>query len=314
MNVLMKAATNIGKVRKVNEDSYFVSERTNSAFICDGMGGHVAGATASKVARETIIRVNSLLDPIILNEFKPADLEVLSKNFYHLNAQLDSSLPEVAINLINAIQLANLRIFNTAQTYSNLKGMGTTTVGFSFVGNLCCIAHVGDSRAYRIRQGKIVPQTVDHSWLNELIKAGKLLPEEADKFPHRNVITRALGVAAAIQVDIRIDPVQADDFFIISSDGLHDLMSDETILHTILESPDNLEQGVQRLIQVANDLGGRDNITVVIAKVLEVAGLATHYHYQATIPEEARAQNEVEIKILKQLFGAEFDDTATIGA
>ncbi|MBN2090306.1 serine/threonine-protein phosphatase [candidate division KSB1 bacterium] len=311
MKIEFKAATNIGMVRKANEDSYCILEDTNSAFLCDGMGGHVAGATASQLAIETISHVNLLLNRQIFLKKYVKVAEELSKYFYQLNTHFASSLPETAVNMVNAIQLANTKIFNTAADNPDLQGMGTTVVGFSFVENLCCIAHVGDSRAYRIRGDQIEQQTVDHSWLNELLHAGKLQADEADKFPHRNVITRALGVSPTLQIDLRVDPVQKGDIYIICSDGLHDLIGEKEILATIQSTDAELESGIDELIKMANQRGGKDNITLVMAKILEPEEMVTNYHYKATIPEENFTMTEIENKVLEILFDRNLQDTVT---
>ncbi len=311
MKIEFKAATNIGMVRKANEDSYCILEDTNSAFLCDGMGGHVAGATASQMAIETISFVNSGLNHQAFLRKYAAKAAKLSKYLYQLNTHFASSLPEAAINMVNAIQLANVKIYNTASANPELQGMGTTVVGFSFIENLCCIAHVGDSRAYRCRAGQIEQQTVDHSWLNELLHAGKLQADEVERFPHRNVITRALGVSPTLQIDLRVDPVQKNDIFLLCSDGLHDLIGEKEILATIQQADADLDLGINELIKMANMRGGKDNITLVMAKILETDDMATNYHYKATIPEENFTMTEIENKVLEILFDKALQDTVT---
>lgn len=302
MQVALKAATNVGKVREVNEDSVCVVDSTNSVFICDGMGGHAAGATASKVAVETIEYINSLRNNEFPSKFNSTAKELLLKYLHDLNQDSDALIPDEALNLINAVQMANLRIYNMSQHQVELRGMGTTVVGLTFCRNLACAIHVGDSRIYRIRGQKIEQLTEDHSWVNELIQAGKLKLSEAENFRHRHVITRALGVDEQVRPDIRIDPIQQNDMFLLSSDGLHDLLSQEEILNIIETSKDDYALCLEQLIKRANDLGGKDNITVVLAKVLELEPFSNVFYHQETIPEENEKQLALENKILALLF------------
>lgn len=301
MQVEIKAATHIGKVREANEDSFCVLKSPDAAFICDGMGGHAAGATASQLAIDSIARIHQLA----VAEARPSDKtkksEQLARYFYQLNQQLDPTLPEAAIRMLNAVQLANARIHQTANINLNLLGMGTTVVGFGFIDNLSLVVHVGDSRAYCIRNQKIEQWTQDHSWVNELVQTGKIDPSEARKFPHRNVITRALGVNPTVRIDLRLDPVQVGDYFLISSDGLHDLIPEDEMLAQVLRHPDNLTQVLETLIALANAQGGRDNITVAIAKILETDNIPNEFRFQDSIPEESQSQVELELKILSLL-------------
>ena len=312
MRIAIKAGSDVGKVREVNEDSYCILEDTQSVFICDGMGGHVAGATASKLAIDTIRRVNSLLSHQTWDRIPTKPSRMLSKYLYQLNKNMEPSLPELAINMINAIQMANLRIYNATIMAPHLQGMGTTAVGISFIDNLYCVAHVGDSRAYRIRNHEISQQTSDHSWLNELIQSGRIQPEEANDLPHKNVITRALGVDVKVRTDIRVEPVELDDIYLLCSDGLHDLLGDREIMNIINQSPDQLDQGVQALIDEANDRGGKDNITVTLLKVIEIDALHPTYRHEETIPEETARQNEIENNILSILLDVDFENLSAI--
>lgn len=306
MQIEIKAATNIGKVREANEDSYCVLETPDAAYICDGMGGHVAGATASQLAVDTITRTHHFGTQAKEAFANEADSERLTQYFYRLNNQLDPTLPGIAVNMLNAVQLANLRINQTANEQPDLQGMGTTVVGLGFIDNLSIIVHVGDSRAYRIRHQQIDQLTLDHSWVNELIQTGKIDPDEAQKFPHRNVITRALGVGPAVRIDLKIELVQKGDYFLISSDGLHDLVPDEDILAQIMQHPENLSQTLDDLIDLANTRGGRDNITVAIAKIIETEDLPNEYKFKDSIPEESKTQTELEHRILELLLDSKF--------
>ena len=301
MQIEIKAATNIGKVREANEDSYCILTPSDAAYICDGMGGHVAGATASQLAIDTITTSHHALIQKASSLEAGDPSEKLAKYLYLLNNQLDPTLPDAAVNMLNAVQLANFRIHQTSVEQPHLQGMGTTVVGFGFSDNLSMIVHVGDSRAYRIRHHKIEQLTLDHSWVNELILTGKINPDEAKKFPHRNVITRALGVTSIVRVDLRVDPVATGDYFVISSDGLHDLVSDVDILAQIMRYPENLSKALDALIELANERGGRDNITVAIAKIIETENFPNEYQFKDSIPEESPFQTDLEKNILKLL-------------
>jgi protein phosphatase len=304
MQIEIKAATNIGKVREANEDSFCILKAPDAAYICDGMGGHAAGATASQLAIDTIARIHRATNPDAYASLNDEKAERLAIYFYQLNNQLEPTLPDAAAKMLNGVQLANARIHQTAYENPHLLGMGTTVVGFSFVDNLSLIVHVGDSRAYRIRNKKIEQLTLDHSWVNELVQTGKIDPGEAKKFPHRNVITRALGVNPSVRADLRLDPVQAGDYFLISSDGLHDLVSEEDILAQIIRHPDDLTQTLAALIELANAQGGRDNISAAIAKILDADSFPNEYYYKDSIPEESPIQTELELKILGLLLNS----------
>lgn len=296
MRLLLAASTDVGRVRKANEDSYCILEKHNSAYLCDGMGGHVAGAQASHLAIDTISTIQSRLTKEQLDE---------------LNAGLEPSLPDFAAKMIHGIRMANLRIFSTAQNKPELKGMGTTVVGVSFKDGIACIGHAGDSRVYRIRDEKIEQMTVDHSWLNELIQAGKLDQEYVKNFPHRNVIIRALGVENTVKIDIRLDPVQQGDYFILCSDGLHDLVDDEVILNAVLAYDDALEDAINSLILEANKAGGKDNITITLLKVLELDEPDASYQLCETMDEESTSQLAIEYRLLNELFGSDESDAET---
>lgn len=293
---MLTASTDVGRVREVNEDSYCILENLNSVYICDGMGGHVAGAQASHLAIDTIDQVQNRLN---------------KEQFEKLNAESKPSLPDFSTRMIHAVRMANLRVFNISQNKSELKGMGTTVVGISICDGLSCIVHAGDSRAYRIRDEKIIQMTVDHSWLNELIQAGKIEQDRIKNFPHRNVISRALGVENTLKIDLRLDPIKKDDYFLLCTDGLHDLIRDETILNTVLAYENDLEGAIKSLIFKANKAGGKDNITIALIKVIEFDESPISYSFYDTIPEESTNQLAVEYRLLNKLFHSDGNDAET---
>ena len=169
--------------------------------------------------------------------------------------------------LITGIKLANLRIYESAQRDPRQRGMGTTLVTMFAVEDGVYIAHVGDSRVYRIRDGKIEQLTEDHSLLNDYIKMKRLTPEEIANFPHKNVIVRALGMKDTVKVDTRFEQPRAGDLYLLCSDGLSGPVDDPTMCDVCITTPD-LKTAASTLIEKANANGGPDNITVVLARWL----------------------------------------------
>ncbi len=171
--------------------------------------------------------------------------------------------------LRDAVLRANKVIFQTAKTQPQCEGMGTTVVGALFYDDRVTIAHVGDSRMYRIRGNKLEQVTSDHSLLQELVDRGFYSPEEAQRAANKNYVTRALGVEPAVEVEIQEDVVQKGDRYIICSDGLSDMVEDADIHLTVNTFGANLDTVAKQLIQLANDNGGRDNVSVLMAQVME---------------------------------------------
>ena len=169
--------------------------------------------------------------------------------------------------MVAAIKFSNQRIYEAAAREARFKGMGTTIVTAFFTQGGAYLGHVGDSRGYRIRDGRIEQITDDHSLLNDYIKANKLTPEEIENFPHKNVIVRALGMKDTVQVDVnRLDP-KVGDYYLLCSDGLSGMITNEQILEIIIGS-DGLETACEQLVQAANDNGGTDNITSVLVQFM----------------------------------------------
>lgn len=242
--------TDVGKKRQKNEDSLLVHEALNLFVVADGMGGHVGGAVASKLAVETIGEVIEALneDPDTtlqnISELKPGDMEGY---------------------LRYAIQMASERIYQKALKNDTLTGMGTTAVSALFRGGKLHVANVGDSRCYRLQDGAIEQLTEDHSLVGEQLRAGILRPEEAKEHRLKNVITRSVGYQDAIDVDTRTLPVKEGDLFLLCSDGLYNLITDAEI-HDILIHHD-LKESCHHLIDIANARGGDDNISVILVRV-----------------------------------------------
>src|SRR5215207_3045507 len=225
-------ASDLGRQRQGNEDNFFV--RAPLFVVADGMGGAQAGEVASEIA------VRSFDDELP-----------------------NGSLPEA---LARVIEQANKRIHDKARADESLHGMGTTTTAAYVDDDEVIIAHVGDSRAYLLRDGELVRLTKDHSLVGGLVARGKLTEEQAEQHPQRSVITRALGPEANVQVDIDIFPAKPGDLFLLCSDGLTSMVH-EPKLRPLFEEADSLETLGKRLIDAANAAGGRDNITVILFRL-----------------------------------------------
>lgn len=243
-------ATDPGRARRGNEDAFFVGPPFFA--VADGMGGAQAGEVASGIAVE------------IFERSMPAD-----------------GAPEE--RLAAAAQSANERIHELSRADRERAGMGTTITAAHVGSDEVAIAHVGDSRAYRIREGVLEPLTRDHSLVQALIDQGRLSEEEAAHHPQRSIITRALGPEPSVEVETRTYRAQAGDVFLLCSDGLTSMVDDETIARVVAAAP-SLSEGAGRLVDAANAAGGRDNITVVLFRLAEaeaeagVDGQATARH------------------------------------
>jgi len=242
-----------GKVREHNEDTIALDGDIGLLVLADGMGGYNAGEVASGIAVKTILN-------LVRESFDREDLE---------SADRESGLSRPSIILRDAIHRANKIIYQTARTQPQCEGMGTTVVAALFFDNRATIAHVGDSRVYRLRSDKFEQVTMDHSLLQELVDRGFYSPEEAQRAANKNYVTRALGVEANVEIEVQEVPVQKGDYYVLCSDGLSDMVEDEDIHLTISTFGANLDNVAKQLIQLTNDNGGRDNVSVVMAHVLD---------------------------------------------
>ena len=230
--------TDPGRRRKHNEDAYLVLENAAVFAIADGMGGYAAGEVASQLAVEVIG-------------------EAFKTNTF--TGEPDESLPRRGDELIRAIQMANTAILTQARANEAQSGMGTTIVSCRFSPNKqrVYICHVGDSRCYRVRAGELLPLTQDHT-LGAVGITG----------PAASKLSRAVGIQDAVEVDLRIDKPQVDDYFLLCSDGLSKMVPEEMIGEIIVEAS-SLDRAVEKLVETANERGGRDNVTVILIKVQE---------------------------------------------
>lgn len=254
MKIISFGKTDVGMKRTHNEDSFYISDDYQIYLVADGMGGHAAGEVASKTAIEYIVDfiVKSKFDSDITWPFGVVP-----------------SLSKIENKILTGFKLANKVIYDLSNDHSDYTGMGTTMVGLFVNSDIATIAHVGDSRAYLIRDNKITQLTADHSWVNEQLRKNIITEEEAKSHKWKNVITRALGNKLDIQVDFYSEPIVTDDIFLLCSDGLSGMLSDERVKTIILEEQDRLAKCCNELIRQANEAGGIDNITLVILRFVK---------------------------------------------
>jgi serine/threonine protein phosphatase PrpC len=245
--------TDTGRVREHNEDTIAADADVGLLVLADGMGGYNAGEVASGIAVKTITN-------LVREGLAREDLDSVDRN---------TGLSRVSIVLRDAITRANKIIYQTARSQAECEGMGTTVVAALFYDNRISIAHVGDSRLYRQRGSQIAQVTMDHSLLQELVDRGFYSPEEAQRAANKNYVTRALGVEPQVEVEVQEHPVDKGDVYILCSDGLSDMVEDEDIRLTISTFGANLDTVAKQLIQLANENGGRDNVSVVLAQAVE---------------------------------------------
>jgi protein phosphatase len=237
--------------RAHNEDSLRLFREENLFIVADGMGGHASGEVASQMSVET------------LAEFFRATSEDDEVTWPY---KMDKGRKYEENRVITGVKLSNRKIFESASRDAKLKGMGTTIVVSFFVNGGVYVGHVGDSRVYRFRTGKLIQLTEDHSLLNDYIKMKNLTPEEIEAFPHKNVIVRALGMKETVQVDVHHEIPQSGDVYLLCSDGLSGMVSDEQMESILRDEDGDLDRKCERLIDAANANGGSDNITVILAR------------------------------------------------
>ena len=257
MNLRKKLAaaelTDTGRVRDHNEDTIGSNVDAGLFVLADGMGGYNAGEVASSIAVKTVLELAS---EACTREDRAAP-------------ETDTGMMRQTIVLRDAITRANKIIHQTAQSQASCAGMGTTIVACLFYDDRISIAHVGDSRLYRLRDRRLEQITMDHSLLQELVDRGFYTREEAEKSTNRNYVTRALGVEPIVEVELAEVPVLPGDVYLLCSDGLPDMVDDEDIHLTISTFSANLETVGQQLVQLSNDNGGKDNVSVILIRALE---------------------------------------------
>ena len=247
--ITIAGLTDQGKVRDHNEDSIGINPGLGLAVLADGMGGHKGGEVASALAVDTIL--SSLKQS--LKTLEPGGID----------ENTGYSLESMAIE--RAIKQANEVIFNASRENTNYEGMGTTVVVLLFYDNRITIAHVGDSRLYRLRENRLEQLTRDHTLIQELVDRGFYSEDDAQQSMNKNLVTRAVGVNPEVVVDLMEDVGLPRDIYLLCSDGLTDMINDRLIEDIILNYKTNLERIAKELIKQANAHGGKDNISVLLA-------------------------------------------------
>jgi len=232
------AATDVGLRRRINEDRYALAPELGLYLVADGMGGHTAGQVASELAADAALQAIRALE---------------------------GASASLAEKLRYAVASANRAIYTTARDRPELAGMGTTLVCLLAGEGRAALAHVGDSRAYLVRGGRIRQLTDDHSIVGELLRRHEISEDAAREHPHRHVLTRALGVRRAVEPDLAELTPAPNDLFVLCSDGLTNHVEDAEIAKTVSEG-DDLQESCERLIDLANGRGGEDNTTLLIVR------------------------------------------------
>ncbi|MFT9494275.1 Stp1/IreP family PP2C-type Ser/Thr phosphatase [Anaerosolibacter sp.] len=234
------AISHTGLIRDINQDSYFVSEdKMNLFIVADGMGGHKAGEVASSIAIDSVKKY-------------------IEEHISQKNGEYDEAVSRI---IEEAIVDANTKIFNKSMEEEKYQGMGTTLT-MAFIQSKLFIGHIGDSRAYLIRNNEIKQITQDHSLVAELLRNGTITEKEAKTHPQKNIITRALGTEENIQIDIYTIELLAEDIIVLCSDGLSNLVEQMEIKECLTNS-NSMQSGCEHLVDLANERGGYDNITII---------------------------------------------------
>ena len=237
------AKSDVGKVRELNEDSFYISDSLDEIqlyILADGMGGYKGGEVASKLAIQSA-------------------KNYIESNFKEIEKDKDSIIQLVG----SSIEYANMIVYEKSKENKELNGMGTTLDVCLIYNNRVFIGHVGDSRVYRIRKEFMRKLTQDHSYVQKLVKDGTITKEEAVHHPQKNMLMKALGCNAFVEPDVMVKGFLKDDILIMNSDGLTNLVSQEEIFR---EAKKDIEQAPKELVNLANEKGGYDNITVIIIK------------------------------------------------
>lgn len=291
MRVDYAARTDVGRIRKENQDSYGVMEAQNFYMVCDGMGGGAAGDFASRCAVEVMMKSFELM--------KTDDINAVIEH-------PPVSIGEEFERPITALRMANRALYNLTQKYPKLTGMGTTAVAvlFDLQSRRLHMYHVGDSRLYRLRHGTLELLTKDHSKINELLDQGKMKEDDVKTAEIQSMITRALGTGAKVRVDYRSVELLPDDVFVMCTDGLNGEIDDALIQDIMKKNGDNMEAIATQLIDSANNAAGRDN-TTVIALHFKDSDYGSDVTYPiptqsvVTFEEETAGETACEDKLLK---------------
>ncbi len=251
--LLLHGKTDVGSVRDHNEDAIGCEESIGLAVLADGMGGHRGGEMASAIT------VSTVLDTVSekLKKLKTGDTD--EETGYSVESLL----------IHEAVTLANKNVHDSSEANSQYRGMGTTVVVTLFYDNRFTVAHVGDSRLYRLRDMELEQVTRDHSLMQELIDRGFYTPEQARNSLNKNLVTRAIGIDASVVIDIQEDIAMVDDIYLLCSDGVTDMIEDHLIKTAMLDNYDDLEKAATEIIRLANEHGGKDNISALLIKPIK---------------------------------------------
>src|SRR5258708_8146732 len=252
MQVKSFGLTHVGRQRQHNEDSFLVEDKAKLYLVADGMGGHAAGEIASRIAVDSI------------SEFILHTKEDDGTGPHAYDEQYRRSTKR----LMAAVRMANTRVLEAMRKDARLRGMGTTVVACLGDDDMMAFAHVGDSRAYLIRDGSLSRITNDHSWVFEQVQAGMLTEAEAEKHPLRNVITRALGGALSVNPDATEVESRSGDLYLICSDGLTGMVPEDEILPVVTGNDSDLEKACRTLIDTANEPGGLDDVAALLGRTV----------------------------------------------
>lgn len=245
------ARTDLGCVRKNNEDSYQVEPQINLYVLSDGMGGESHGEVASALAVQTVVS---------------HCLEGAENASAPMFGEVKPEVSERTNRLVSAIRLANRKVYETADANSAQRGMGATVVAAWLEGQRLSLAHVGDSRAYLLRAGVLDQLTADHSLVAEKVRIGILTPQEAERSEWQSVLTRAVGPQPEVEVDADEHMLLLGDTLLLCSDGLNRMVTDPEIASTLLTNP-SPQAAADRLVELANENGGQDNVTVIVVRL-----------------------------------------------
>lgn len=243
--------TDVGQRREHNEDAIASDDNIGLVILADGMGGYKAGEVASEIA---VLSICAEIKEAMLTTAR-GQVDVF------LGMQAEAQL------LHDAVKNANHAIYHISQTQPQCAGMGTTLVVGLFTNNQLLLGHIGDSRVYRLRDQLLTQITEDHSLLQEQINLGLITPEQAKFSVNKNLVTRALGIDPIVELELNEHEVQVGDIYLLCSDGLTDLVDDNVIASTLNMLFDNLHEAGQKLVEMANDNGGNDNISVILVRV-----------------------------------------------
>jgi len=240
--------TDTGKVRKNNEDSFLIDDNLNLAIVADGMGGHNSGELASQIAVK-----------VVKEKFMDMNNTSLKPQNYNEKFELHTN------QLAFATQLANSIIYETGNATPENKGMGTTLTAVLFKNDKLSIVHIGDSRVYLFRDNSLYQISQDHSLVMDQVRRGIITKEQAEKSPLQNILTRAMGTQKNVEVDVSEISIKENDKILLCTDGLFKCVKEDTIID-IIKNKKDLKEIIQKLIEIANENGGPDNITVIIGE------------------------------------------------